>query len=320
MANHITNIITFENSSEDRLKEILDGIKNDDEGIGTIDFNKIVPTPPDIYQGNLGQEEMERSDEKNLHSFNIKNWGTKSNSFFHSPYNEGENVIEFCTAWSEPYPILLALSQKYPDVQIHHQYADDDLGYNVGERYYKDGQIISEDVPDGGSKQAYEMSARIQGYDLGEMGFQLNEDGATYEFKEIEPEPKEEKIKVVLIKPMQNPAVIEISNDLKTLQNTVGGNIEVLSLYGDCDIVCNDEGKNIGLPLNRAIRDEGEILDIIAGSFFICSAKGENFASLSEEQVKKYSELYKNPEQFYKINGEIKVVEIVPNKSRGMER
>jgi hypothetical protein len=48
MANHITNILTFENISEEWLKQMLTGIQNDEEGLGSIDFNKIIPMPKHI--------------------------------------------------------------------------------------------------------------------------------------------------------------------------------------------------------------------------------------------------------------------------------
>ena len=49
-------------------------------------------------------------------------------------------------------------------------------------------------------------------------------------------------------------------------------------------LVCNDEGKLIGLDLNRGLRDEtGEIYDIMAGTFLVVGLDGEDFASLSPE-------------------------------------
>ena len=60
-------------------------------------------------------------------------------------------------------------------------------------------------------------------------------------------------------------------------------------------MICNDEGKLLGLPLNRALRDEeGEIYDVIAGSFFVCGAPpdSENFTSLTDEQVQKYKAIF----------------------------
>ena len=54
MPNHVQNIITF-NCSADRLKEILQSIQAEDEenfesvGIGTIDFQKIIPMPDSLH-------------------------------------------------------------------------------------------------------------------------------------------------------------------------------------------------------------------------------------------------------------------------------
>ena len=46
-------------------------------------------------------------------------------------------------------------------------------------------------------------------------------------------------------------------------------------------VICNDEGKVNHLPLNRVLED----CDIIAGTFFICGIRGENFSSLTEQQA-----------------------------------
>lgn len=36
-------------------------------------------------------------------------------------------------------------------------------------------------------------------------------------------------------------------------------------------LICNDEGKLLGLPANRALRDsEGNLYDIVCGTFFLC--------------------------------------------------
>ena len=55
-------------------------------------------------------------------------------------------------------------------------------------------------------------------------------------------------------------------------------------------------------------------MDIIAGPFFICDCSGENFGSLSQEQLERYEKLYKKPERFYKQNGEIVAVPYDPKE------
>jgi hypothetical protein len=57
----------------------------------------------------------------------------------------------------------------------------------------------------------------------------------------------------------------------------------------DLTVIVNEEGKLIGLPLNRALRDEnGEVYDIIAGSFLVAGLTEDNFGSLTEEQIGKF--------------------------------
>lgn len=73
-------------------------------------------------------------------------------------------------------------------------------------------------------------------------------------------------------------------------------------------MICNEEGKLLGLPLNRALRDEnGEIYDAIAGTFFICGAlaDSENFTSLTDEQVAYWLRRFAKPEFFVSVNGKL---------------
>ena len=94
------------------------------------------------------------------------------------------------------------------------------------------------------------------------------------------------------------------------MRRCVGGDIEaVYEPRGrDAALICNDEGKLLGLPLNRALRDEeGEIYDIIAGPFFVCGAPpdSESFTSLTDEQVDYWLRRFAKPEFFVRVNGQI---------------
>ena len=127
---------------------------------------------------------------------------------------------------------------------------------------------------------------------------------------------KNEKIKVVMLRPGKLAKVEEIGTKLEDLQAVVEGMIEPAYYFPDpvC-LVVNDEGKINGMPLNRGVRDkEGNLIDIIAGPAFICDCSGENFASLSDEMLKKYSEEFKYPEKFFRINDEIRGVKYSPNR------
>lgn len=120
------------------------------------------------------------------------------------------------------------------------------------------------------------------------------------------------KISVLLVEPGKCPKVIEIEDTLEAMQNIVGGDIEVYEPFDDeIAIVCNEEGKVKGLPLNRAIySDRGELVDIIAGTFFVCYAPvdSEEFLNLPKELAEKYEEYFKEPESFNTEAGGVIVI------------
>ena len=129
-------------------------------------------------------------------------------------------------------------------------------------------------------------------------------------------EAKPEKIKVLLLEPDKVAKVVEIGTSLEAMQKVVGGLIETAYYFDDpVVLVVNDEGKINGMPLNRGIYDQNKkLVDIIAGTAFLCGDNGERFTDLSDEMIKKYSQKLKYPERFFKVNGDIKGVPIKPMK------
>ena len=102
-------------------------------------------------------------------------------------------------------------------------------------------------------------------------------------------------MKVLVIKPDQNPVVEEIGEGLEAMQSVVGGYIQAVYPWGDgVAVVCNEEGKLCGLPLNRFIIANGQIIDCIAGDFFLCYAppECEHFQSLPDDLIEKYSSIF----------------------------
>lgn len=70
--------------------------------------------------------------------FARKVWGTKWNAC--EPQHDVEaGTAEFETAWSCPMGLLEMLSKRFPDDEIEVQYADEDIGSNVGELTLKAG-------------------------------------------------------------------------------------------------------------------------------------------------------------------------------------
>ena len=106
---------------------------------------------------------------------------------------------------------------------------------------------------------------------------------------------------VLKIMPGHKPTKDTIPHTLEAMQSMVDGYIQAIYPYEDpVAIVCNEEGKLLGMEPNRAVRDPdtNEITDIICGTFFICGLGEEDFCSLTEEQIAKYSKLFHSPEVF----------------------
>lgn len=122
---------------------------------------------------------------------------------------------------------------------------------------------------------------------------------------------------ILIIEPEKAPFKATISGDLKSLQDIVGGHIEAIYPYDDpVALVCNEEGKLIGLPLNRKIED----YDIIAGTFFICGLGLEDFTSLSPELLDKYQKKFANPEIFMKMGSQIIAIPVKPQKQKELQK
>ena len=103
-----------------------------------------------------------------------------------------------------------------------------------------------------------------------------------------------EELTVLKVAPGCRPEAVTMSNTLQAMQEMVGGLIQVIGLdHGIC-LVCNDEGKLMGLEGNRRLGD-----DIIAGPFFLAGENGRGeFCSLTEKQVQWGQERFAVPETF----------------------
>jgi len=100
---------------------------------------------------------------------------------------------------------------------------------------------------------------------------------------------KEAKIEVLALLPMELPKEIELNNTLEAMQNFVGGLIECITLRdtgSEVTLVCNDEGKLLGLPLNRPLWDGA---DVLAGPGFL---EG-NLTSLPQSAMDFYKEKFR---------------------------
>ena len=88
-----------------------------------------------------------------------------------------------------------------------------------------------------------------------------------------------------------------LNNEYKDLSAAVGGLIQIVYPYSDkVGLMLNDEGKLLGMEPNRSLKDEdGNIYDVIAGTFYVVGLDEEDFGSLSEELIEKYMKKFKQP-------------------------
>ena len=119
-------------------------------------------------------------------------------------------------------------------------------------------------------------------------------------------------MRVIVVEPEKKPTAQDIGSDLESMQKIVCGSIEAVYPFDEpVALICNEEGKLLNLPLNRALRDdEGNVYDIISGTFFVCAAPpdSDRFADLTDQEVKTYMERFAMPEMFLNVGGNLFVL------------
>lgn len=74
--------------------------------------------------------------------------------------------------------------------------------------------------------------------------------------------------------------IAEIENTLEALQRGVGGKLEAVTLASDACVLCNEEGRLLGMPYNTTICGVSFV-----GPLLIVGIAGEDFAGPTEQQV-----------------------------------
>ena len=108
-----------------------------------------------------------------------------------------------------------------------------------------------------------------------------------------------DKMTVLVAEPGKEPYAQEIDGSLAGMRKIVGGAIEGTYPYNDpVAIVCNQEGKLLGLPPNRQLTDsDGVPYDTIHGTFFVAGLGMEDFRSLTAEQIQHYQDVFRLPDR-----------------------
>lgn len=137
---------------------------------------------------------------------------------------------------------------------------------------------------------------------------EAQEPGAMEEASRDHGEETVKQITVLVVEPGKVPYTKEIGDDWRAFQAEVGGTFQIIYPgYDPVGLVCNDDGKLLGLPLNRGLLDDdGELYDVVAGTFFLVGlGGGGTTVSLTEEQIREYEQRFHDHEQFVKVNGKL---------------
>ena len=115
-------------------------------------------------------------------------------------------------------------------------------------------------------------------------------------------------MRILVVEPTKDPYVKEIDGSLERMRAIVGGYIQAVEPFEDPNVllVCNEDGKILGLPENRFLRDkDGRPYDIVRGTFFLAQSSGESFCSLTDKQIQTYTRLYTREKLFVMQRGKV---------------
>ena len=197
MPNYVQNILNIEGDKKE-VDKVLKAVSN---AYRTFDFERLIPMPRELeieagtrtqrgfqhYQKFVGEYEYLAGHSEvdsqtwelgkkafenytkygaiSWYEWSIQSWNCKWNAMnTESERLSEENArISFQTAWSAPHPVIEKMAEMFPDVQIMHRWADEDIGRNVGEREYRNGETEYENVPCCG-KESFELAFDIYQY------------------------------------------------------------------------------------------------------------------------------------------------------------
>lgn len=93
-------------------------------------------------------------------------------------------------------------------------------------------------------------------------------------------------MRAILLKPGKAPVECDIENELKPMQQIIGGFIDVHPYRDNMLFVFNEEGKVLNMPPNLYLNYNGYFFDVIAGPVIVLGSAGENMVGLTDEQIK----------------------------------
>ena len=112
-------------------------------------------------------------------------------------------------------------------------------------------------------------------------------------------------MKILVIEPGKHPRIANIDGLLKSMQETVGGNIQAIYPFDDpVALVCDEEGLFKDTKWNQRITQDCAI----KGTFFLCGLGEEEFTDMSDALIDKYIRRFYEPEEIDFIHPPIRVI------------
>lgn len=114
-------------------------------------------------------------------------------------------------------------------------------------------------------------------------------------------------MKVLLIKPMEHPQVVDIEDSLDEFYRILECDC-ITATYPwkeQVALVTDDNGLFTEKPFSRYI---SELEQPIKGNFFLCGLGEEDFTELPENLIRKYTERFWVPEAFVSMFGRMSII------------
>ena len=120
-----------------------------DDDIDILDFNKFVPYPEKFAKADFRRRQgLTDKDGYNNGGYDwcIRNWGTKWGAcdVDLSEHSKRSLLYYFNTAWSPPAPVVVEMSEKFPTLMFHLNYAEAGCAFQ-GNFWAKGGEIVKDE-------------------------------------------------------------------------------------------------------------------------------------------------------------------------------
>ena len=148
MPNWCDNTITIRGSRECR-DSIRDYLKSKEDG-EALSLNNLIPVPEELLKDDWQRDKAIAAANKEKHGYDgwydwrVAKWGTKWEVADVQIFDEDKHLMyNFQSAWSPVSAWVKALSAKYPEVAISHEFHEEGGMYPSAVEVYEEGSLLS---------------------------------------------------------------------------------------------------------------------------------------------------------------------------------